>query len=206
MNLLYYSKIHLQKSKGMLLLVNKNNPLPKDYRPWDMRTPKIAFASNDNFEKTLLRKEASYAIEDLFHAAKKDNIALYGISFFRPYFRQHSIYRSVVDTKGEEYANSHVAKPGFSEHQSGLSADLSSKSANLELIPSFGTLPEGLWLEKNAHKYGFILRYPLGKEAITGYSYEPWHFRYVGKCIASNIFQNKLTLEEWYDINQKYFS
>ncbi len=206
MKLFYSSKIHLQKSKGMLLLVNKNNPLPKDYRPPDMRTPRVAFASNDNFEKTLMRKEASYAMEDLFNAAKKDNIELYGISFFRPYFRQYSIYRGVVDAKGEEYANTHIAKPGFSEHQSGLSADLSSKSANLELTDSFGQFKEGQWLENNAHKYGFILRYPLGKESITGYSYEPWHIRYVGKCVSSNIFHNKLTLEEWHDINQKYLS
>ena len=187
-------------------MVGKDNPLPKDYRPPDMITPHVAFADNDNFVKTLLRKEAAHAIEHLFDSAYKCNLKLYGISFFRPYFRQQAIYNSAVATKGEQYATLYISQPGASEHQSGLSADVSSQSAGLALTPSFAHLPEGIWLSQNAHKYGFILRYPLGKEGITGYAFEPWHIRYVGKCAAKNIYRNNLCFEEWYDINKKYFS
>lgn len=206
MNFLYSSKLRILKNKGMLILVNKNHPLPKDYRPYDMCKPKVLFASNDNFEKTLLRKEAAHALEKLFDSALKEDIHLYGISFFRPYFRQASIYKDTVAIKGEDYAALHVAKPGFSEHQSGLSADISSKSVNLLLTTKFDQTDEGRWLFNNAHKFGFIIRYPKDKDVITGYSYEPWHIRYVGKCVATDIFKNNLTLEEWYDVNCKKFS
>ena len=112
----------------------------------------------------------------------------------------------MVNTIGEEYASIHVAKPGFSEHQCGLSADVSSKSVNLQLTIDFEHTKEGIWLFNNAHKFGFIIRYPKGKEYITGYAYEPWHIRYVGKSIATTIFNNNLTLEEWYEQNSKFLA
>lgn len=206
MNILYKTKLRIQNNKGMLILINKSNPLPKDYRPYDMCKPCVAFACNDNFEKTLLRKEAAHSLEALFNCALKYNIQLYGISFFRPYFRQDSIYKNTVLEKGEAYARLHVAKPGYSEHQSGLSADISSRGVGLQLTESFGQIDDGIWLFNNAHKFGFIIRYPKDKEHITGYAYEPWHIRYVGKYIATNIFNNNLTLEEWYELNSKFLS
>lgn len=204
--LVYVSKVKALNNKGMLILVNKNNPLPGDYRPYDMVTPHIPFINNDNYEKTLLRCEAAKAMEKLFCAASSLDLRLYGISFFRPYFRQNAIYRSTLKTKGEEYASLHIAKAGHSEHQTGLSADISSKSVNYQLCPEFGMSDEGIWLANNAHHYGFIMRYPINKEDITGYCYEPWHIRYVGKAVAHNIYFNQITFEEWYEVNKKYLS
>ena len=91
-----------------------------------------------------------------------------------------------------------VANPGFSEHQTGLAMDISSLSANRDLTEEFGETIEGKWLKENAHLFGFILRYPKGKESITGYQYEPWHFRYVGEKVAPIIFSKNLTLEEYF--------
>ncbi len=197
--------IQLEKTKGSLLLINKENPLPKDYRPYDMRTPHVAFVKNDNFEKTLLRQKAAIAIEKMFKAALREDIELYGVSFFRPYFRQSCLYRECVLAKGEDYASTHMAKPGYSEHQSGLCADITCETVNFQLKTSFATSPEGLWVDNNAHKYGFIIRYPLGKEMHTGYSFEPWHIRYVGNYVARDIYRGKLSLEEWHKKNAAYF-
>ena len=91
-------------------------------------------------------------------------------------------------------------KPGQSEHQSGLAADVSSPSVNYALTESFGKTDEGIWLAQNAHKFGFIIRFPDGKESITGYLYEPWHIRYVGESVATEIYAKDLTLEEYLEL------
>jgi D-alanyl-D-alanine carboxypeptidase len=90
-----------------------------------------------------------------------------------------------------------VARPGTSEHQTGLTMDITAKSVGLELVESFENTAEGKWLASNAHNYGFILRYPKGKTNITGYAFEPWHYRYVGVDIATDIFNRGITLEEY---------
>ena len=97
-----------------------------------------------------------------------------------------------METEGEEYTNLHIAKPGESEHHTGLAIDIKSGDTSPFIISK-----EYVWLKKNAHKYGFILRYPEGKEEITGYAFEPWHYRYVGKKIAKFITKNNMTLEEY---------
>ncbi|WAA09875.1 M15 family metallopeptidase [Fervidibacillus albus] len=96
-----------------------------------------------------------------------------------------------------------VAQPGTSEHQTGLTMDITAYSVNQQLVESFGQTEEGKWLENNAHQYGYILRYPKGKETITGYKYEPWHFRYVGVEAATVIFENGWTLEEFFEVVQR---
>ena len=146
-----------------------------------------------------MRKEAADALEEMFKEAEKDGIYLFAVSGFRSYERQQAIFQNEVNTKGEELAKEAVAVPGQSEHQTGLSMDISAESVGFNLVEEFENTVEGKWLSENAHKFGFILRYPKGKETITGYKFEPWHFRYVGKDIAKIIYENNWTLEEFFE-------
>jgi D-alanyl-D-alanine carboxypeptidase len=149
-------------------------------------------------EKKLMRKEAAHALERLVQAAKKQNIHLVGISGYRSYARQKAIYEANLQEKGKKRTSQFNACPGQSEHQTGLAIDISSPTANLALDESFGETKEGKWLAKHAADFGFIIRYPKGKTGITGYAYEPWHLRYVGKEIAEEIAQKGITLEEYF--------
>ena len=124
--------------------------------------------------------------------AKQEDITLWIVSGFRSYQSQQSIFANYATSYGETEANRFSARPGQSEHQTGLAFDI-----NL-LSESFGATKEGIWLAQNCHRYGFIIRYPKGKEYITGYIYEPWHIRYVGQDVASYINKNKITFEEYH--------
>ncbi|GAA0333611.1 hypothetical protein GCM10008967_25440 [Bacillus carboniphilus] len=184
---------------SITVMVNKSAKLPDGYRPADLVRPDVPFAfGNQQLEKALLRKEAALALENMFAAAKVDGITLVAASGFRSYETQSMLFENEVKQFGYEKASMAVAYPGTSEHQTGLTMDITAASVNHILTEQLGQKPEGKWLEKNAHQFGFILRYPLGKESITGYQYEPWHFRYVGVQIATEIFEKQLTLEEYY--------
>lgn len=183
---------------SITVLVNRSYLLPATYVPSDLSEPAIAFSFRYTSEKRKLRKEAADALEKLFEAAAKDNVILYGVSGYRSYTRQKQIYENNVRSRGVTATDSVSAKPGSSEHQSGLSIDVSAKSVGCRLDQALGNTAEGKWLAKNAHTFGYIIRYPKGKEAITGYSYEPWHIRYVGKQVATYLYKNNLTLEEYY--------
>ena len=180
------------------VLVNREHLLPEDYVPSDLVVPNISFSYRGIYEKSYMRKRAAAALEELFSAALKKNYRLYGVSAYRSYKRQDQIYRNNVQNKGEEQTNQVSAMPGSSEHQTGLAIDVSCDAVDCALEESFGRTPEGTWLKKNCHKYGFIIRYPHWRERVTGYTYEPWHIRYVGKNLAKYIYQKKLTLEEYY--------
>ncbi|MGG7618155.1 M15 family metallopeptidase [Bacillus coreaensis] len=194
----------IQNPLNVLALVNKMFALPDSYNPTDLVKPNVSFSFGDQtIEKSLMRQEAAIALEKMFVEAKASGIELYAVSGYRSYERQRVIFDAEVKKSGEEKAAQVVAVPGNSEHQSGLAMDISAKSANLSLTESFGETTEGKWLAANAHKYGFILRYPKGKESITGYQYEPWHFRYVGVDAAQTIFEKNITLEEYFDIVEK---
>ncbi|GIP38508.1 hypothetical protein J31TS4_17880 [Paenibacillus sp. J31TS4] len=182
---------------AVTVLVNKKVLLPSDYVPSDLVYPDVPFSFNEKIEKRMMRAEAAKALEKLFAGAKKDGIQLYGVSAYRSYATQKSIYANNVKTQGEAKAAMYSAQPGTSEHQTGLSIDVSSQSAKFGLEEEFGDTAEGKWLAKHASEYGFIIRYPKGKESITGYAYEPWHIRYVGTDIAKEIAQKGLTLEEY---------
>ncbi|MEJ9148860.1 M15 family metallopeptidase, partial [Bacillus thuringiensis] len=161
--------------------------------------PNVPFSFSGTVEKSHLRKEAAEALEKLFDLAKQEGIQLHAVSGFRSYDYQQRLYANNVKRKGQEHTDRFSAKPGHSEHQTGLTMDVSSKSANNELELSFANTKEGKWLKENAHCTGFIIRYPKGKESITGYAYEPWHIRYVGD-IAKNIYKQKQTLEEYMNL------
>lgn len=180
------------------VLVNKKRGLPDNYEPTDLTEPKVEFSFSGKSEKKMLRKEAAEALEKLFKQASNDGIKLYGVSGYRSRSTQTTIYNYNVKTQGQEETDKVSAKPGFSEHQTGLAIDVSSQSAKFALEEVFGTTKEGKWLAEHAHETGFIIRYPKGKESITGYSYEPWHIRYVGTEMAKEIYENKWTLEEYF--------
>lgn len=180
-----------------LILVNKSHELPADFVPDDLVVPDVRFSFTEDLPKKKMRKEAAQALEKLFRQAQVDGIDLAAVSGFRSYDRQADIFANAVQRMGEKEANRVSARPGQSEHQTGLAMDVSSASVGYELVESFGETIEGKWLSENAPSYGFIIRYPKGKEYLTGYRYEPWHLRYVGVEHARKISQQGLTLEEY---------
>lgn len=182
------------------VLVNRVYLLPSDYIPPNLMVPNVKFSFTYSSDKRKLRKVAAEALERLFEAGEKEHIELYGVSGYRSYARQKQIYDKNIATRGQAATDAVSAKPGSSEHQTGLTIDVSARSVNFRLDQSFGDTKEGQWLAKNAHHYGFIIRYPYGKSEITGYSYEPWHIRFVGKTVATYLYENELTLEEYYGV------
>lgn len=190
----------IQNSSNILALVNKQYFLPENYIPNDLVRPNVTFSFGEQeVEKSLMRTEAADALEKMFADAKKNGIELYAVSGYRSYDRQRILFDAETNKVGMEKAMEAVAIPGSSEHQSGLAMDISSKAVNLNLVKDFEDTAEGKWLAENAHRFGFILRYPKGKEDITNYMYEPWHFRYVGDKAAKTIYDNDWTLEEYFN-------
>ena len=183
------------------VVVNKNIHLTSDYIPDNLVIPSITFPASykGELEKMHMRQDAATALEEMFKAAKEEDIELFAISGYRSYSLQKRIFKYQVGKHGsEEEANKLSAKPGQSEHQTVLAMDISCKASGYKLVQSFEETAEGKWLKDNCAKYGFILRYMKGKEDITGYSYEPWHFRYVGKELAPKIMDQEITLEEYF--------
>lgn len=183
----------LAHEKDEILLVNKENSLSADYVPDNLVYPNVAFSS----DRESMQQHSANALEQMFAAASNDGVQLYAASGYRSYDYQADLYQYWVNRYGEERANQISAKPGESEHQTGLVMDVTSASVNYELVQSFGDTTEGQWVENNAANYGFTVRYPEGKQHITGYQYEPWHLRYVGADHAAEIAANNLTLEEY---------
>lgn len=179
----------------VLILVNRKTELSSQYVPEDLVVPNVKFSFEGPHEKQNLRRVAANALEELFKVADEEGITLYAVSGYRSYARQKSVYNGHVQRLGEAEANKVSAVPGQSEHQTGLAMDVTSQSVGLALTESFGETKEGKWLADNAHRFGFIIRYPKNQEDITGYSYEPWHIRYVGKEAAQSIYNDNLTLE-----------
>lgn len=147
--------------------------------------------------------EAQAALTKMIQAAKEKGFALQAFSAFRSYEYQTSLYNRYVDKDGKEAADRYSARPGFSEHQTGLAFDIGEVGReDLWLTEAFGETEAGKWLIQHAHEYGFILRYPKGKENVTGFMYESWHYRFVGKEHAHKIYNQSVTLEEYLDIVQ----
>lgn len=188
-------KEKMKKIKESVVLVNKQNKLSSDFVPENLV---VANVRSDG--EVRLEQETSKMLEKLFAKASEQGVNLFLVSGYRPYKYQSKIYENSLKVCGAEYTNQYVAKPGASEHQTGLAADISSVN-NRELTEQFENTKEGQWLIKNAYDFGFILRYLKGKESITGYGYEPWHIRYVGKEVAKEIQNSGLTLEEYLQID-----
>ncbi|MFD2371206.1 D-alanyl-D-alanine carboxypeptidase family protein [Brevibacillus sp. GCM10020057] len=182
----------------LTVVVNKERALPADYIPPDLVEPNVPFPFDEKAEKRQMRAEAAGALEKLFAAAKAEGIELYAVSGYRSYRTQKSLFDTYVKTQGAEHAAMYSAVPGKSEHQTGLAMDVSGADAETRLEESFAATPEGRWIAANCAKFGFIIRYIKGKEDVTGYAYEPWHLRYVGKDVAEEIMSRGITLEDYF--------
>ena len=174
----------LEVSDGMtfvdgILIVNKTYSLPSDYAPG------ISTVAQNAFDK-------------MAAAAAQDGITLYVNSGYRSYQEQESLYNSYATERGTTAADEVSSRPGHSEHQTGLSFDVNTTEFSFE-----GT-PEALWLDEHCAEYGFIIRFPKGKESITGYDYEPWHIRYLGEDNAAKVKESGLCLEEYLGVTSDY--
>ena len=172
-----------------LVLVNKKNKLKDDYVPPDLVKIQKEYSSKSIY----LRKKAKTHFEKMAKDAKKLNLTLIAVSGYRSSKYQKKLFNNYVKEKGYEYAIMCSARPGYSEHQTGLAVDIANETLDYD---NFEKTKEFTWIKDNAHKYGFILRYPKDKIDATGYKYEPWHFRYVGKKTATYLYKNNLILEE----------
>ena len=179
------------------MLVNCENRLPEDFVPPSLAAPDIAFAADPSDEKRFLEVRAARHAKRLFDAAKAEGIFLYGISGYRSYERQEILYQKACCKSSAASSLCETAMPGCSEHQTGLAVDLSTSEIDYRNSSDFADTAAGRWVAENAHKFGFILRFPEDKTDITGYSYEPWHIRYVGLTAAADIYEENLTLEEY---------
>lgn len=176
-------------------LINKFHSLPEDYKPVDLVMLSLP-STGDQY----LREEAASALTELFQASKADGIEFVCCSGYRSYETQAVLHTNYVNSIGQEEADRTSALPGYSEHQSGLAMDLTCEAMNYTLEESFIDTPEGQWLAAHAHEYGFIIRYPKGSEPITGYVYEPWHIRFLGKDVAKAVYDSGKTYEEYLGI------
>ena len=185
-----------QDPTDLLLLVNKQNRAPAV--PMALVKPDVTPTSPSKAENIYMRPEAAAALEALFAAASDEGLTLYATSGFRSYSTQKAIFNRKLETMSERAANASVAKAGYSEHQTGLAMDIEGETTlGTGLTEQFGESPEGIWVAEHCHEYGFIIRYPEGKTRITGYIYEPWHLRYVGKEHAQKIAELDITFEEY---------
>lgn len=178
-------------SKGELILVNKYHYLSSSYVPTNLVT------ISSNYGNGQIKDITYNAFIEMYNAAAKENLYLYISSPYRSYSKQSSLYTNYVNSDGQKNADTYSARAGYSEHQTGLAIDLG--TASNHSINAFKNSQEFTWMKKNAHKYGFIMRYQEGKEYITGYIYEPWHYRYVGVEIATYIYKHNITYEEYYE-------
>jgi len=177
---------------------NKLRPLtPVDFAPADLVEVGVPFAN-----QSTLRVEAADAVRGMFAAARDEaGLALVMQSAYRSYATQVVVYERYVAQRGREAADLTSARPGHSEHQTGLALDISAASGACTLQACFGETPEGRWLVDNAARFGFLLRYPAEKTAVTGFEYEPWHFRYVGAELSAELrATGATTLEEFFGL------
>lgn len=162
-----------------ILIANKSYSMPADYDPG-------------------VNQEALDAFNEMAADAASEGLDIYISSGYRSYYDQERIYNNYVERDGQEAADTYSSRPGHSDHQTGLAFDLNS------IDDSFGLTPESDWVAANAHKYGFIIRFPEGKEDITGYQYEPWHIRYLGVEKATEVYESGLCLEEFLGVDSVY--
>ena len=182
---------------SILVLVNPWNRLSAKYVPPDLVRLPIPFLNPGDPENHMMRKVAVPAFMRLYEVAQKDGIYFAGVSAFRSYATQAWIYNNNIHTEGLKLTELYSAKPGTSDHQTGLAIDLSGSSGQYATLPQFANTPEGKWLAAHAAQFGFIIRYPKGMQKITGYNYEPWHIRYVGIKSAKVITEHHWTLEQY---------
>jgi len=179
-------------SKANLMLVNKFYKLDNTYEPDNITKISLSYS----YSGQSVSKETNEAFLDMAVQAKEEGIQLLANSTYRTYERQDEIYKEFYYSKGISYADSYAARAGHSEHQTGLALDIFTTGTST--VENFEESDAYKWLINNAHNYGFILRYPKGKEYLTGYNYESWHYRYLGKETAKKVYESGLTYDEYY--------
>lgn len=197
----YYKGVTVMEDvDDLLIIVNKSHVITSSDVPSDLEKLPI-FAPNRLEEVQYMRKDAAAAIVEFCSAAESEaELEILPASAYRSYELQTIIFSNNIERKGSiDKANETSALPGQSEHQTGLAVDVTCKEVNYQIRNAFGDTEEATWTAENAHRFGFIIRYPEGKTDITGYNYEPWHLRYVGKEIAKYIYENDITYEEYYE-------
>jgi D-alanyl-D-alanine carboxypeptidase len=181
-------KYTIDNQNSLYYVVNKQRALPSSFVPENLV----------NIRGAQLRSDAANAMNQLFDAARTDGINFKIISAYRSYNYQVGVYGGYVKKDGVAKADTYSARPGHSEHQLGLAADLGTGTCDLQIC--FGDTAAGKWLLANSYKYGFIVRYQKGKENLTGYQYEPWHIRYLGIDLAAKVTKSGKTLEQYFDL------
>lgn len=179
------------------VVVDKRRPLkPKSWVPKDLVQPAVPHTNTP-----LLREPAAKALERMVAAARKDGVRVVSLSAYRPYTVQKTIYDRNVRAMGKAAAEKLTARPGYSEHQTGLADDLGDGSGRCPITACFAGTAAGRWLASNAWRYGWIMRYPKGQHAQTGIEWEPWHFRYVGTGLSRHMHATGQTvLERVFDL------
>ena len=178
-------------NKGNLILVNKYYKLTEAYQPKDIVPISTWYAYSNHSTK----EEVYGKYKEMWSAAKAEDLTLIVTSSFRDFDFQKELYEGYKESDGQEWADSIAARPGHSEHQLGLALDIVTHGSTMD---NFDQTDEFKWLKDNSYKFGFILRYPKEKEYITGYSYESWHYRYVGESVAKEVYDQGITYDEYY--------
>lgn len=185
----YYTDTVITDEFSHTMLVNKYYGLSEDFKVENLEKISSSYSMGDYY----LEKTARNAFEKMASDMKKKKLYILANSSYRSFKDQSITYQYYLKLNGKDYVDEYVARAGFTEHSTGLSIDIKARDYNY-----FKNSKEFVWLQDNAHKYGFILRYPEGKEHITGFKYEAWHYRYVGVDIASYIYKNNITFDEYY--------
>lgn len=193
------TKYSTTEPSSIWFIANKHFALPLDYEPSDLTVLNVPLRLNASEMQMKIRKVAATDLSQLFADAKTAGLQLQFGSGYRSAAYQKVLYDGYVASMGKAEADRSSARPGYSEHQTGLALDFTRIDGKCHLEECFTDTPEGKWLAENAYKYGFILRYPKDREPVTGYMFEPWHYRYVGKELAAEMHSSAvLTLEAFF--------
>lgn len=185
-------KLDIDDAASTAVVVNKARPLvPAEYIPQDLTS----------VDGQLLRADAAEALQILRQAAAADGVGMTAVSGYRPFTEQAGLYSGYIAQYGQDQADGISARPGYSEHQTGLAVDMAAPDGQCTLQACFEDTAAGAWIAENAQRFGFIVRYPANAAAVTGYAYEPWHLRFVGADIAGGMHEaGSATLEEYLDL------
>jgi D-alanyl-D-alanine carboxypeptidase len=192
-----------EKQGSIWALVNRTNHLSVDYIPANIAIPSVPTRTDKSDSERSVRADIFEPLKQMFDGAASYSYQLVIGSGYRSANLQAIYFNSAVASSGITEASKYIAQPGQSEHQTGLAVDITTVSRECYLSTCFADTSDGQWLAQNSYKYGFILRYPNQKESVTGYNYEPWHFRYVGIDLATALHESNLTLDEAWPYLQK---
>ncbi|MDB5164266.1 MAG: peptidase [Candidatus Saccharibacteria bacterium] len=191
----------LDKSSSIWVVVNKGRALaPIDYAPTNLMAPNVPLRLPKTDPEMQMNADAAHALESLFAAAQADGLKFKLSSGYRSYKEQIALFSQYAAQQGQASANRESAHAGHSEHQTGLAADVAPADGRCVVQQCFANTAEGKWLVINAATFGFVIRYQAGKENVTGYEYEPWHIRFVGQALASELKKTGQTMEEFFSL------